>query len=284
MISESALRRRPKVPPAQGPAPVPAAGSPAPAGRGRPAEGLRRGTPRAEPRARGAGADSLAAVARDVVVCTRCPRLRRYCAQVAATGKPEFAGWTYWGRPLPGFGDDPAARLLVVGLAPAAHGGNRTGRMFTGDRSGDWLYRAMYRAGFANQPTAVHRDDGLRLIDAYVTAPVRCAPPANKPLPEEIARCLPYLERELALLRRLRVVVALGRIGFDVCRRLYAARGAATRSLRFAHGAAYDLAPHGPVLIASYHPSRQNTNTGRLTEPMLDAVFARAREILERSA
>lgn len=223
--------------------------------------------------------DSLAAVARDVVACTRCPRLRRYCERVAATRKPEFANWSYWGRPVPGFGD-PNAGLLVVGLAPAAHGGNRTGRMFTGDRSGDWLFRAMYRAGFANQPTSVQRGDGLRLVGAYLTAPVRCAPPDNKPLPEEIGRCVPYLERELALLPRARVVVALGRIGFDVCRRLLAARGVPTRSLRFGHGAVHDLRPRGPVLIASYHPSRQNTNTGKLTEPMLDGVFQQARAVL----
>ncbi len=227
--------------------------------------------------------DSLRAVARDVVVCARCPRLRRHCAEVAVTRKREFAAWTYWGRPVPGFGDS-GARLLVVGLAPAAHGANRTGRMFTGDRSGDWLFRAMYRAGFANQPASVRRGDGLRLVDAYLTAPVRCAPPMNKPAPQEIARCLPFLEREFALLRRVRVVVALGRIGFDVCRRLLAGRGAATRSLRFRHGAVYDLRPRAPVLIASYHPSRQNTNTGKLTEPMLDSVFERARAVLGTDA
>jgi uracil-DNA glycosylase family 4 len=224
--------------------------------------------------------DSLDAVAGDVVACRRCTRLRRYCAGVAALRKREFASWTYWGRPVPGFGD-PAARLLIVGLAPAAHGANRTGRMFTGDRSGDWLFRALHRAGFANRPASVRRGDGLRLLDAYLTAPVHCAPPDNKPLPDEIARCLPFLEREYALLGRLQVIVALGRIGFDVCRRLLAARGAATRSLRFGHGAVYDLRPGAPVLIASYHPSRQNTNTGKLTEPMLDEVFARARAVLD---
>lgn len=227
--------------------------------------------------------DSLAAVARDVVACTRCLRLRRHCAAVAAARKREFATWTYWGRPVPAFGD-PRAGLLIVGLAPAAHGANRTGRMFTGDRSGDWLFRAMHRAGFASQPTSVRRGDGLRLVDAYLTAPVHCAPPMNKPAPDEIARCLPFLERELALLRRVRVVVALGRIAFDVCRRVLAARGAATRSLRFGHGAEYDLRPRGPVLIASYHPSRQNTNTGKLTEPMLDSVFERARAVLRTDA
>lgn len=227
--------------------------------------------------------DSLRRVAQDIIACERCPRLRRHCAEVARTRKREFAGWTYWGRPVPGFGD-PAARLLVVGLAPAAHGANRTGRMFTGDRSGEWLYRAMYRAGFANQVTATHRDDGLRLLEAYVTSPVHCAPPDNKPAPLEIVRCLPFLERELTLLPGVRVVVALGRVGFDVCRRVLAARGAATRSLRFGHGVVHDLRPRGPVLIASYHPSRQNTNTGKLTEPMLDAVFQRARAVLDADA
>lgn len=229
------------------------------------------------PRKRG---DSLRAVARDVVACARCPRLRRHCAEVAAARKREFATWTYWGRPVPGFGD-PASRLLIVGLAPAAHGANRTGRMFTGDRSGDWLFRAMHRSGFASRPESVRRGDGLRLIDAYLTAPVHCAPPLNKPAREEIARCLVFLEREVALLPRVRVIVALGRIGFDVCRRLLAARGVPTRSLRFAHNAVHDLRPRGPVLIASYHPSRQNTNTGKLTEPMLDAVFQGARAILD---
>lgn len=239
--------------------------------------------PPAPPRPLPGRGDSLRAVARNVVACARCPRLRRHCTAVAAARKREFSTWTYWGRPVPGFGD-PAARLLIVGLAPAAHGANRTGRMFTGDRSGDWLFRAMHRAGFANQPTSVRRGDGLRLIDAYLTAPVRCAPPMNKPAPAEIARCLPFLERELALLRRVRVVVALGRIGFDVCRRVFASRGAPARSLRFGHGAVYDLRPRGPVFIASYHPSRQNTNTGKLTESMLDAVFGRARAVLETEA
>jgi uracil-DNA glycosylase family 4 len=219
-------------------------------------------------------------VARDIVACARCPRLRRHCVHVAAVRKPEFAAWTYWGRPVPGFGD-PNARLLIVGLAPAAHGANRTGRMFTGDRSGDWLFRALHRAGFANRPASVRRGDGLRLIDAYLTAPVHCAPPENKPAPVEIRRCRPFLEREVALLPRVRVIVALGRIGFDVCRRFLSDRGVPTGSLRFAHGAVHDLRPAAPVLIASYHPSRQNTNTGKLTEPMLDSIFQRARKVLE---
>ncbi|HKV46272.1 MAG TPA: uracil-DNA glycosylase [bacterium] len=227
--------------------------------------------------------DRLAAVARAVVACTACPRLRRYCAAVAARGKPEFAGWTYWGKPVPGYGD-PEAELLVVGLAPAAHGANRTGRMFTGDGSGEWLTRAMYRAGFASQPTSVRRGDGLRLRRAYITSTVRCAPPENKPTLAEIARCLPYLERELELLPHVRVIVTLGRIGFDACRRALGGRGADVRGLRFAHGAVYPLGPGVPTLIASYHPSRQNTNTGKLTGPMLDHVFDTARRLLEHSA
>ncbi len=225
--------------------------------------------------------ESLARLAREVVACAACPRLRRYCEEVAARRKPEFAGWTYWGRPVPGFGD-PRARVLVVGLAPAAHGANRTGRMFTGDSSGHWLVRALYRAGFSTQPTSVHRRDGLRLREAYVTAVVRCAPPQNRPTPAEIARCLPFLERELALLPHVEVIVALGRVAFDACRALLRRRGARVQGLRFAHGAAYRLGPGLPVLVASYHPSRQNTNTGKLTEAMLDRVFQRVRDVLER--
>lgn len=220
--------------------------------------------------------DSLAAVARDVVRCTACPRLRRHCLEVARRGKPEFAGWTYWGKPVPGFGD-PRAEVLIVGLAPAAHGGNRTGRMFTGDGSAAWLIRAMYRAGFANRPVSIHRGDGLRLVGAYLTAPVRCAPPKNKPTSEEIARCLPFLRREIALLPRVRVIVALGQVAFDVCRRLLGDRGAEVRGLRFAHGVLYDLGPEHPALLACYHPSRQNTNTGKLTAAMLNHVFRQAR-------
>jgi len=224
-------------------------------------------------------AGTLRALAREVVACTACPRLRRYCARVAARGKREFAGWTYWGKPVPGFGD-PRARLLIVGLAPAAHGANRTGRMFTGDGSGAWLVRAMHRAGFANQPISLRREDGLRLDRAYITAAVRCAPPENKPTPREIARCAPFLEREAALLPDVGVILALGRIGFEACRRMLAARGAPVRGLRFAHGAVHPLGPSFPTIVACYHPSRQNTNTGRLTEEMLDRVFETIRELL----
>ncbi len=229
------------------------------------------------------GSDSLAAVEGEVIACTACARLRRHCLGVARRGKREFRGWTYWGKPVPGFGD-PGAEVLVVGLAPAAHGANRTGRMFTGDSSGAWLARAMHRAGFASQPTSLARDDGLRLLGVYLTAPVRCAPPENKPTRREIARCLPFLERELALLPRVRAVVALGRIAFDVCRGLLRDRGADVRHARFAHGAVCVPGPGHPALVASYHPSRQNTNTGKLTEAMLDQVFRTVRTLLEPEA
>jgi len=202
---------------------------------------------------------------------------------VAARGKPEFAGWVYWGKPVPGFGD-PRATVLVVGLAPAAHGANRTGRMFTGDSSATWLVGAMHRAGLASQPSSVRRADGLRLAGAYLTAPVRCAPPENKPTREELRRCLPFLERETALLAEVRVLVALGRIAFDVCRQLLRSRGARVRGLRFAHGARYTFGAGLPALVASYHPSRQNTNTGRLTEAMLDEVFRAARALADGAA
>ena len=224
--------------------------------------------------------DTLSAVSRDVVACTACPRLRRYCTRIAAEGKPEFAGWSYWGKPVPGFGD-PQAEVLVVGLAPAAHGANRTGRMFTGDDSGRWLIRAMHRAGFANQPVSVRRDDGLRLHRAFITAVVRCAPPDNRPRPDEIARCARFLAREAALLTRVRVIVALGQIGFVACRRFLGAQGAPVRGMHFAHGAVHLLGPGLPAVVSSYHPSRQNTNTGRLTEAMLDGVFQTVRRLLE---
>lgn len=220
-------------------------------------------------------ADSLELLAADVVACRRCPRLVAWREQVATEKRAMFRDEEYWGRPLPGFGD-PAARLLVVGLAPAAHGANRTGRIFTGDRSGDWLYRALYRAGFANQPTSVRRGDGLALTDAYITSPVRCAPPANKPTTEERDACAPFLDRELALLTEVRVVVALG--GFAA--NLIAARAGVSPRPKFGHGAEWELGD-GRTLICCYHPSQQNTFTGRLTEPMMDAVFSRARALLD---
>jgi uracil-DNA glycosylase family 4 len=234
----------------------------------------------------------LEALQRDVVACRRCPRLVTWREQVAHERKAAFADQEYWGKPLPGFGD-PRARLLVLGLAPAAHGANRTGRMFTGDRSGDFLYAAMWRAGLASQPISTARDDGLGLRDAWVTAAVRCAPPANKPAPEERDACLPWSVRELKLLRRVSVILCLGAFAWDAALRLSAAvasRGGAEEPAgdletiimprprpRFAHGAEYQVARY--TLLGCYHPSQQNTFTGKLTEPMIDAVFARAREL-----
>jgi uracil-DNA glycosylase family 4 len=219
-----------------------------------------------------------AALDAEVVACRRCPRLVDWRERVAAEKRAAFAGETYWGRPITGFGD-PAARILVLGLAPAAHGGNRTGRVFTGDRSGDWLFASMWRCGLANQPASVSREDGLKLLGAYVTAAVRCAPPANKPLPAERDNCFPYLLRELELLRELRVVVCLGGFAWDAALRARAALGepVARPRPRFGHGA--ELPSAGRLsLLGCYHPSQQNTFTGRLTEPMTDAVFLRARE------
>jgi uracil-DNA glycosylase family 4 len=204
--------------------------------------------------------------------CRRCPRLVEWRERVAREKRAAFADQQYWGRPVPGFGD-PAARVYVLGLAPAAHGGNRTGRVFTGDRSGDWLFASLHRAGFANQPTSRHGDDGLRLDGAFVAAAVRCAPPANSPLPEERDNCLPYAARELDLMRPL-VIVCLGGYAWDAACRLLGVRP----KPRFGHGAEY-VVEDGPTLLATYHPSQQNTFTGKLTEAMLDAVFARARKL-----
>jgi uracil-DNA glycosylase family 4 len=203
----------------------------------------------------------------------------RWREEVARDKRAAFRDETYWGRPVPGFGD-PDARVLVVGLAPAAHGANRTGRMFTGDRSGDWLYRALHRAGFANQPDSVHRGDGLRLTDCFVTAAVRCAPPANKPTPDERDACAPWLEAELDLLPRVRAIVALGSFGWTQTLGILGGRGVAIPSPRpkFGHGVELPF-EDGPLLIASYHPSQQNTFTGTLTEEMFDAIWARAREV-----
>jgi uracil-DNA glycosylase len=222
---------------------------------------------------------SLADLAARIVACRRCPRLVRHREAVAVAPPRRYRGETYWARPLPGWGD-PRARVLVMGLAPAAHGGNRTGRMFTGDRSGDWLYRALHDAGFANQPTSTRRHDGLRLRDLYITAALRCAPPDNKPTPAELARCQPFLLEELRRLERVAVVVALGKIGWDAYLRARRALGAPVpRPLpRFGHGAEAAM-PDGVVLLGSFHPSQQNTFTGRLTRAMLDGVFARARRL-----
>ena len=213
-----------------------------------------------------------------IVACRACPRLRAHCLRTAQIKRASYRHDTYWGRPIPNWAPpDPAtARLLVIGLAPAAHGGNRTGRVFTGDRSGDWLYRALWKQGFANQPTSVHLNDGLVLSDAYVAAAVRCAPPANKPTPVERDRCVPYLVRELALLTQVRVVVALGQFAHDAVWRLV---GAGARRPPFGHLAEHNL-PNGMTLLDSFHPSQQNTFTGKLTEPAFDAVFTRAGQLV----
>jgi len=215
---------------------------------------------------------ALRALEREIVECRRCPRLVAWREQVAREKRAAFRDWEYWGRPVPGFGD-PAARVVLLGLAPAAHGGNRTGRVFTGDRSGDFLYAALHATGFANQPTSVSQDDGLVLTDCFITAAVRCAPPANKPLPSERDNCGAWLERELALLREARVIVCLGAFAWAV---------AAPRPLpRFAHGA--EACNGRFALLGCFHPSQQNTFTGKLSAPMMEAVLRRAREIAEAS-
>lgn len=231
---------------------------------------------------RNQAAEDLAVLESQVTSCTLCPRLVQYRREVAEAKRRAYRDWTYWGRPVPGFGD-PRARVLLIGLAPAAHGANRTGRVFTGDRSGDFLYRALFNAGFASQPESIRAGDGLRLTDAFVTASVRCAPPANKPLPEEIRNCRPYLERELELLTRVEVVVALGRLAFDNFLGVLRLQEKIDRGTKFVfgHNCEHRLGPGLPVLISSYHPSQQNTQTGKLTAPMFAAVFARARLLLE---
>jgi uracil-DNA glycosylase family 4 len=221
-------------------------------------------------------------VREQIVTCQACPRLRSYCQTIAREKRRAYLLDTYWGRPVPGFGD-PGARLLIVGLAPAAHGANRTGRVFTGDGiggSGDFLMSALHRAGFASIPTSRHPDDGLMLTDAFIAAAVRCAPPDNKPTPEEVARCLPHLAAELDALPNVRVVVALGRLAFDAYLKLLKGRGLVARPKpEFAHGSIARL-PNGHTLIGCYHPSRQNTNTGKLTPAMMNRVFARARGLV----
>jgi uracil-DNA glycosylase len=236
------------------------------------------GTTNHEPRT----SPALRGVRDAIVSCGRCPRLRDYCAAIAREKRRAYRDEVYWGKPVPGFGD-PRARLLLVGLAPAAHGANRTGRVFTGDGiggSGDFLMGALHRAGFANIATSQHPDDGLELRDAFIAAAVRCAPPDNKPTPEEIARCLPHLAAEIAALPRVRVVVALGKIAFDAYLRLAKESGHAVRPRpAFGHGSVARLA-NGITLIGCYHPSRQNTNTGKLTAPMMDDVFRIARSAI----
>jgi uracil-DNA glycosylase len=231
--------------------------------------------------ARGESAEQRLAQVREAVVhCRRCPRLVQYRAEVARAKRRAFRDWTYWGRPVPGFGD-PHAKLLIVGLAPAAHGANRTGRMFTGDRSGDFLYARLYEAGFANQPTSVKADDGLELRGAYISAAARCAPPDNRPLPEELRNCAGYLEEEFAILRP-RAVLALGAIAFHAFLRLLLKQGRidSVGSYAFAHGAEFKLPGDLPHLFASYHPSQQNTQTGKLTPAMFAAVLRRIRRVL----
>ncbi len=225
-------------------------------------------------------AADLATLAEQVHSCRRCPRLVAWREEVAADPPKRYRGEDYWARPASGFGD-PAASVAIVGLAPAAHGANRTGRMFTGDRSGDWLYAALHRAGYANQAESRARDDGLRLDGAYVTATVRCAPPANKPTPAERDECLPYLERELELLDRARVIVALGAFGWDGALRAVRGLGAEVPRPRpkFGHLAEAEVGAGRWLLLGCFHPSQQNTFTGKLTVPMIDAVFARAREL-----
>jgi uracil-DNA glycosylase len=224
-------------------------------------------------RPRGALPPTLVILNREVITCALCPRLVAYREQVAREKRRAYLAWEYWGKPVPGFGD-PAARLLLLGLAPGAHGSNRTGRPFTGDASGNFMYPVLHEAGFASQASATHRNDGLTLHDAYITAAVRCAPPENKPTPEEIARCAPYLDREIVALKNLKVVVALGRIGFEAYLNYVQRRGLikSKKPYPFAHGAHYKM-PDGRILLASYHPSNQNTQTGKLTRAMFLKIF-----------
>ena len=216
--------------------------------------------------------DKLHWINHKVIDCICCPRLSQYIKQIGQEKVRRFISEEYWARPLPSWGD-PNARLLIVGLAPAAHGGNRTGRMFTGDSSGDWLARAMYESGFANMPTSRSKDDGLVLKDVYITAAIRCAPPDNKPLTIELMNCSQYLVSELQILKNIKVILMLGKVGFDAY-----CRAAGLRKLRFSHGASYEI--NGKMLLASYHPSRQNTNTGKLTWQMWFDIFKKARSIL----
>ena len=228
--------------------------------------------------------ERLARANRQVIACRKCPRLVRYRESVAREKRLAFRDWVYWGKPVPGFGD-PGARLLILGLAPAAHGANRTGRMFTGDRSGDFLYAALHRAGFASQPRSLQRGDGLALHNAYITAALRCAPPANKPLPSELAHCRPYFERDLEILKP-RAILALGGIALRAYLGLLRDRGVikSVAAYRFAHGASYALPGELPHVFASYHPSQQNTFTGRLTPAMLARVLGDIRRFLEKDS
>ena len=222
----------------------------------------------------------LVALNRQIIACIRCPRLIAHCRKVGQEKRRAYLDWNYWAKPVPGFGD-PGARLLILGLAPGAHGSNRTGRPFTGDGSGNFLYPVLHKAGFASQPTATHREDGMRLLDAYITAAVRCAPPENKPAPDEIANCAPYLDREFATLTSVRVVVVLGKIAFDAYMNYLKRRGElkSKSGFIFGHGETYKL-PGGRTLLCSYHPSLQNTLTGKLTEKMFLDVFKKAARLI----
>ena len=228
--------------------------------------------------------DWLAILNKEVIACTRCPRLVTYREQVAREKRRAYRDWEYWGKPVPGFGD-PNARVLIMGLAPGAHGSNRTGRPFTGDASGNFMYPVLYDAGFANQATATDRNDGLKLKDMYITAAVRCAPPDNKPLPSELAECSVFLDREIAGLEKVKVVVALGKIGFDAYLNYVKRRGLITtrKPYIFKHGAHYRL-PDGKVLLASYHPSNQNTQTGKLTRGMFVEIFKQAAKFADEKS
>lgn len=232
----------------------------------------------------GSKPDSLQLLNARIIECKLCPRLRTHCAEVAATRRRAYAEWEYWGRPVPSFGD-PKARVLILGLAPGAHGSNRTGRPFTGDGSGDFLYPILHETGFASQPNATSRDDGMQLTDLWITSVGRCAPPANKPTPQELRNCAPWIDQEIALLKHLRVVVCLGRIAFDgLLAHLHRTGKITSRSgFAFAHGAEYTL-PSGLHILASFHPSLQNTNTGRLTRSMFRSIFLRARKLAELRA
>ena len=232
----------------------------------------------------GSKPDSLQLLNARIIECKLCPRLRIHCAEVAATRRRAYVEWEYWGRPVPSFGD-PKARVLILGLAPGAHGSNRTGRPFTGDGSGDFLYPILHETGFASQPNATSRDDGMQLTDLWITSVGRCAPPANKPTPQELRNCAPWIDQEIALLKHLRVVVCLGRIAFDgLLAHLHRTGKITSRSgFAFAHGAEYTL-PSGLHILASFHPSLQNTNTGRLTRSMFRSIFLRARKLAELRA
>ena len=225
---------------------------------------------------------TLVQLNQEIIACTRCPRLITYCQKIGREKRRAYLDWEYWARPVPGFGD-PDGRVLILGLAPGAHGSNRTGRPFTGDGSGYFMYPVLHKAGFASQPTATHRGDGLNLKDAYITAAVRCAPPQNKPTPKESANCSIYLDREMQALKYVRFVVALGRIGFEAYLNYLKRQGLlhTKAGILFAHGAHYKM-PDGRILLCSYHPSQQNTQTGKLTEKMFLEVFRKARKLLDK--